>query len=189
LTVLVLGASLYPLLAGTAKVKDRMVSSAPHTLDGMEYMNYASYDWQGSMDLSEDYAAIRWMQENIQGSPVIVEANMRDLYRWGSRFSIYTGLPSVVGWEWHQIQQRAINPASWVNQRVDEVDEFYKTTNIEKVIEFLRKYEVRYIVVGQLEKNIYPLLSLRKFEQENGKLWNLVYQEGNTSIYEVIPQP
>ncbi len=108
-----------------AKMKDRWVPTAPHTLDGMAYMPYATYsedypkvngttpvDQTGiDMDLSQDYRAIRWMQDNIQGSPVIVEANSRNLYRWYSRFTIYTGLPGVVGWEWHEQQQRAIEPS------------------------------------------------------------------------------
>ena len=65
------------------------------------------------MDLSQDYRAIRWMQENVRGSPVIVEANLRALYHWGSRFSNFTGLPGVVGWEWHQQQQRR---SAWPGQ-------------------------------------------------------------------------
>jgi YYY domain-containing protein len=186
LIILVAGAALYPLLAGIAKVKDRMVESAPHTLDGMAYMNYASYDWKGPMDLSQDYRAIRWMQENVEGSPVIVEANMRDLYRWGSRFSINTGLPAVVGWEWHQQQQRAINPGIWVSNRIDQTDDFYKTINIETARKFLKRYGVKYFVVGQLEKNIYPHLSLEKFENGNGLYWNEVFRDGDTVIYQVI---
>jgi uncharacterized membrane protein len=35
------------------------------------------------------------MQDNIQGSPVIVEANCPE-YRWCTRYTIYTGLPGVV---------------------------------------------------------------------------------------------
>jgi uncharacterized membrane protein len=84
----------------------------------MVYMDFAHYDWKGDMDLSQDYRAIRWMEQNVQGSPVIVEANLRDLYRWGSRFTIYPGLPGVVGWEWHQQQQRALLPGDWVSNRI-----------------------------------------------------------------------
>ncbi len=187
LIVLVAGAALYPLLAGVAKVRDRMAEAAPHTLDGMAYMKYATYDWKGPMDLSQDYEAIRWMQENIEGSPVIVEANMRDLYRWGSRFSINTGLPSVAGWEWHQQQQRAINPGMWVSTRIDQTDDFYKTLNMETARNFLKKFGVKYFVVGQLERNIYPHLSLEKFENGNGLYWNEVFRSGDTVIYQVIP--
>ncbi|HEX7975985.1 MAG TPA: DUF2298 domain-containing protein, partial [Anaerolineales bacterium] len=185
LAALVIGAALYPLIAGMAKVKDRMVSTAPHTLDGMLYMNYATYDWQGTMDLSQDYRAILWMEENVQGSPVIVEANLRDLYRWGSRFSIYTGLPGVVGWEWHQQQQRALVPGTWISSRIQEIDDFYTTTDLEAARSFLRKYGVRYIIVGQLEHNHYPGPGLDKFPAANGVLWSEVYRDGDTAIYEV----
>ena len=76
--------------------------------------------------------AIRWMQENIEGSPVIVEGNMVE-YHWGNRYTIYTGLPSVVGWNWHQRQQRAALPDGTVESRVADVGAFYSTTNIEEV--------------------------------------------------------
>jgi YYY domain-containing protein len=188
LAFLVGSAALYPVTAGMAKVKDRMVTDAPHTLDGMIYMDYAHYDWKGDMDLSQDYRAIRWMQENVQGSPVIVEANLRDLYRWGSRFTIYTGLPGVVGWEWHEQQQRALLPADWVSNRITEIEIFYTGNDPTYDQSFLKKYDVRYIIVGQLERNVYPGPGLDKFAAEDGTLWRSVYHDQATTIYEVIPQ-
>ena len=187
LVVLVSAAALYPMMATMAKVKDRMALEAPHTLDGIEYMKYAHYsDTWGEMDLSQDYKAIRWMQENVQGSPVIVEANLRNLYRWGSRFSIYTGLPGVVGWEWHQQQQRTSVPASWISDRIAEVDNFYYTTDLLEANEFLKKYNVRYIIVGQQERGHYPGEGLDKFDTAEGLLWREVYRDAETSIYEVL---
>jgi YYY domain-containing protein len=183
---LVLSAALYPITATTAKIKDRMSENAPHTLDGMAFMAYSKYtDSWGEMDLSQDYRAILWMQDHIQGSPVIVEANLRDLYRWGSRFSIYTGLPGVVGWEWHQQQQRTLLPANWVTQRIEEIEEFYRTLDIQAAVNFLQKYQVRYIIVGQQERGKYPGPGLDKFEAANGLLWQEVYRDGQTVIYEV----
>ncbi|MEJ2601043.1 MAG: DUF2298 domain-containing protein, partial [Anaerolineales bacterium] len=185
LVALVAGAALYPLMGGLAKVKDRMVPTAPHTLDGMLYMDYAHYEWHGDMDLSQDYRAIRWMQQNVQGSPVIVEANLRDLYRWGSRYTIYTGLPGVVGWEWHEQQQRALVPSNWISDRIDEINNFYTTTDVQAAQQFLRKYDVKYIIDGQLEHNQYPGPGLDKFPAENGVLWDEVYRDGDTVIYQV----
>jgi YYY domain-containing protein len=185
--LLVAGAAMYSLLGGMAKMKDRMTTTAPHTLDGMAFMQYAEYpDTWGVMDLSQDYRAIRWMQENVTGSPVIVEANLRELYRWGSRFSNYTGLPGVVGWEWHQQQQRALLPPSWVSDRIAEVDNFYTTTDLRQAADFLRKYDVRYIILGQQERGKYPGVGLDKFPAANGVLWREVYQDEDTVIYEVI---
>jgi YYY domain-containing protein len=185
LVILVASAALFPLTAGTDKIRDRMSATAPHTLDGMTYMNYSTYSQNGKdMDLSQDYRAIKWMQQNVQGSPVIVEANATE-YTWGSRFTIYTGLPGVVGWNWHQRQQRGVVDADWVQQRVDEVGAFYNSIDQTSVEAFLQKYGVKYIIVGQLEEAMYNPAGLAKFAQWNGVLWHQVYHDEDTYIYEV----
>lgn len=185
LAVLFVGALLFPIMAGFDKITDRMAPDAPRTLDGTTYMAYARH-WEAEfeLDLSEDYRAIRWMQENVSGSPVILEAHLGE-YHWGNRFTQYTGLPSVVGWNWHQRQQRALTPDTWVWDRVRSVENVYNSNNRAVVVDFLRKYNVRYIVVGQTERAVYSQVGLAKFENWNGDLWQEVYRDGQTAIYEV----
>ena len=98
--VLVLSAASYPLIATNIKMTDRWpdIQNPPHTLDGAIFMlgdtngqNPAIYnDENHPLNLSHDYAAILYMQDRISGSPVLVEGHTEE-YRWGSRFSIYTG--------------------------------------------------------------------------------------------------
>jgi uncharacterized membrane protein len=200
--LLVLNALLFTGFATQAKIKDRMTyygqyklseAAPPLTLDGMEYMRYSRYYEPGpnntegtDMDLSQDYEMIRWLQENVAGSPVIVDAASRDNYRWFARNSINTGLPSVLGWEWHQQQQRAINPSEWVTERILDIHEFYTTTETARFTDFLRKYGVRYIILGQLERTVYPGEGLEKFEDFDGVLWREVYRDGENVIYQVM---
>jgi uncharacterized membrane protein len=185
--ILVASASLFTLLATSAKIKDRMTVTAPHTLDGMLYMKYSTYpEGNTQMDLSQDYNAIRWMQENVQGSPVIVEAASDLLYQWYSRFSIYTGLPDVVGWQWHEQQQRALFPSDWVSSRILDVSNFYLTTDPNQARQFLKEYNVKYIIVGQLERLHFPGPGIDKFPALNGQLWKEVYRDKDTVIYQVI---
>jgi YYY domain-containing protein len=182
---LIAGAGLFTITGTVGKIRDRWIIEAPRVLDAMTFMNYAHYDDFGQrLDLSEDYRAIRWMQDHVQGSPVIVEANCSE-YRWCTRFTIYTGLPGVVGWNWHQRQQRVLT-SLWVEDRVAEVGNFYNAVDPESANEFLEKYDVRYIVVGQLERAAYPPEGIAKFERFNGRYWQEVYHDGNTAIYEVI---
>jgi len=189
LYLLVAGAALFTVMGTMDKIQDRMALDAPHTLDGMAYMESATYfDLGAQMTLSEDYQAIRWMQENIQGSPVILEGQAYE-YRWGNRYTIYTGLPGVVGWNWHQRQQRAILKSNIVQERVDSVNAFYLTEDIGDAVEFINKYDVKYIVVGQLEKIFYPGPGLDKFEAYEGQFWQQVYQVGETTIYQVLEAP
>ncbi|MEA4959968.1 MAG: DUF2298 domain-containing protein, partial [Anaerolineaceae bacterium] len=183
--VLIAGTLLFPLLGTLDKITDRMDINAPRTLDGMTYMATSKYYANGvELDLAEDYRAIQWMQDNVEGSPVILEAQAYE-YQWGNRFTIYTGLPGVVGWNYHQRQQRAILRTEVVQQRVDSVNAFYMSQDTAFVREYLDKYAVKYIIVGQEEKAYYPGEALAKFAQLNGILWDAVYTDGNTVIYKV----
>jgi YYY domain-containing protein len=191
LGALVFCATLYPITATQAKINDRMTPEAPHTLDGMDYMAFTRYtdgptaETEREMDLNQDYYAIRWMQQNISGSPVIVEANTPEYRHWGTRFTIYTGLPAVIGWNWHERQQRALTPDTWVYKRIAAVTDFYNTTSAEEARAFLEKYNVGLVVVGQLERIYYPGPGLEKFTALEGELWDKIYSDGETEIYQV----
>ena len=183
--ILIISGLLYPILATTDKVTDRIAEEVPLTMDGMDYMQYAKYpEGDTLMDLSQDHQLIRWMQENISGTPRIIEANVPE-YRWGSRISIYTGLPGVIGWNWHQRQQRAINPAEWVFSRVDDVEAFYSTSDLMVAERLIQKYEIDYVVIGQLERSIYPKAGIEKFAGPNDNIFTIVYKEDDTMLLEV----
>ncbi len=184
ITLLLAGAAFFTMSATMDKIRDRMNPEVPHVLDSMEYMRTSQFWDSVTMDLGQDYRAIRWMQENVQGSPAIIEANCVE-YRWCTRFTIYTGLPGVVGWNWHQRQQRGFVQPMLVENRISEITNFYTTINPLDAVTFLKKYNIRYIIVGQVESVYYPGEGLLKFDRFNGVYWTEVYRDGQTVIYEV----
>ncbi|MGQ9840931.1 MAG: DUF2298 domain-containing protein [Anaerolineae bacterium] len=185
--ILFLGTLLYPPFAARAKIRDRFsAEAAPRGLDGMAYMEKALHFENGrDVRLADDRKAMLWLMQNLQGSPVILEAQIPE-YRWGSRFSIYTGLPTVQGWNWHQRQQRSVVPAV-VERRVRHVEEIYNTLDLPRAQHLLDTYHVSYIIVGELERAYYQPAGLAKFETlvAQGYLAP-VYQEGAVTIYEVV---
>jgi YYY domain-containing protein len=193
MATLILGGALFLPFGIHARATDRMSPDTGLTLDGMAFMKYSKiYDGPQNSPreiyLYGDHAAIRWMQEEIPGSPVIVEGLGWREYLWANRVSIYTGLPSVVGWSWHQRQQRPLLPAGEVAQRRSAVDAFYSTTDVAAAQSFLRTYAVGYIYVGGYEQAYYDPAGLAKFDTmvELGML-RLVYPESHgTKIYKVL---
>ena len=108
LAVLVLSAAIYPVLGTQDRLRDRFAGYVtPLTLNGVAFMEGTAYrEHSGDViDLASDYEGIRWMQMNVEGSPIVLEG-VTPSYRWGGRVAMYTGLPSVIGWQWHQEQQR-----------------------------------------------------------------------------------
>jgi uncharacterized membrane protein len=144
----------------------------------------ATYRDRGrDLNLPADWRAIRWLLENVEGTPVILEGSA-PLYHWGSRYSIYTGLPTVLGWDWHQKQQRT-GYTEKVDQRQREVNRFYETADVEAAWETIHKYGVRYVVVGGLERAYYPTAGLAKFDRMAGDGLAVVYRDEGVTIYRV----
>jgi uncharacterized membrane protein len=185
-------ALLYPATAAPAKMHDRYTTNAPTGLDGDEYMRFAQYSeriYNSSTEfhLVYDYEAIQWMRKHVVGSPIIMEGTTGGaLYRWGNRFSIYTGLPTVIGWQWHQRQQRAVLPDRLVVDRDHDVSDFYNTTDVGYALKLLRRYNVRYVIVGRLEHSYYEKEGLKKFDLlvKSGFL-RVMFQNAGTTVYEV----
>lgn len=188
-------AGLYPIMATPARALDRMSSDLPLTLNGLDYMKQATHwesapdgDGGGFIDFSVDYELIRWMQENIVGSPVIMEGRRYPSeYQWNGRFSIATGLPSVLGWNFHQRQQRTLDPLPrWVEQRDWTIRLFYDTADMDIAVDIIYHYDVKYIVHSGLERVHSDPAGREKFEDmvERGLL-SVAYAVEGGVIYQV----
>ena len=182
LVVLVTSSLVYTVMGTRARVADRFVSLPP-TLDGTAYMIGAQHwEQEEAFPLVWDWEAIRWLQDNVDGSPVVLEAHMEQ-YRWGSRIANYTGLPTIIGWPWHQTQQR-FDYHYQIEARADDVRRAYETTDIGTAVDLMQRYDVSYVMVGNLERLNYGETGLQKFEkmEELGLVTRVFHNQG-TSIF------
>ena len=176
------GVFIYPVMATDVRLDDRFSAIGPG-IDGEAYMNEAVYLRKGiELDFATDRPGIEWLRGNVDGSPVVVEAQW-DLYTWANRISIYTGLPTVLGWDWHQTQQR--HDYRWeVQRRRAAVNEFYTTRDVEGAREFLDEFNVKYVYVGELERGAYPTSGIAKFDEMPELNLHPVFEQGPVKIYE-----
>jgi uncharacterized membrane protein len=155
------------------------------TLEGMAFMQVGTYRWPSAdnpIELQGDYQAIRWLQENVSGTPVIVEAPVGYYREFGGRVSSYTGLPTLYN-DQHEREQRY----GWQNARRSRlVDEFFMTTDLSRVMEIARELHVAYVYIGPLERTLYPRMA--QFDQlvSRGEL-AVAYRNRQVTIYRVLP--
>ena len=70
----------------------------------------------------------------------------------------------MIGWDWHQRQQR-VGYASTVSSRRIEVDRFFDTPLRGTAISLLDKYDIRYVYIGEMERAKYAEAGLEKFKK------------------------
>ena len=142
------------------------------TLDGMEYLKSIYPD---------DYQAVKWLDKNIAGSLVILEAPGA-VFTYTSRVATFTGLPTVVGWTSWETMWRGYSAD--VGERENDVNTVYNTSNNDQAIELLNKYNVQYIYVGSVERNKYTSEGLQKFNSYTDH-YDLIYQNEGVFIYQL----
>ena len=184
LFLLVVSASVYPVLGTQDRLADRFNGrTTALTLDGAAFVEGTVYrDREGEIDLQADYQGIEWLKRNVKGSPVVLEG-VTPTYRWGGRVSVHTGLPSIVGWKWHQEQQRWAYRGE-VGRRIADVQRIYETPDVRVALEMLDRYDVEYVYVGQVERLYYHPDGLAKFEDADEL--ERVFHTDQVDIYRVL---
>lgn len=188
--LLILASLVYPLTATPARLADRYTDDLPQTLHGSRFMENPNVRFgENGRDflLADDWAAIQWLRANIQGTPIILEAHLPS-YRWAGRVAVYTGLPTLLGWEWHQVQQRmAVNTGQVINNRQSAIQQIYGNPDPAATLQLLDLYGIEYVYVGGVEQALYSPESLSKFETltAQGAL-EKVYDSGPTRIYRKV---
>jgi len=153
------------------------------TLNAIDYYRSVS---------NSDYQAILWFNENVHDYGVILESPGKS-YSYTpntARVSTFTGFPTVIGWAGH-VETLS---GSLTIERTNNVNEIYNTTDNQRALELLKKYNVKYIFVGELEwgpevkvgEDIlhakYPEEGLKKFS-EHPEYYTLLYSNPGAQIY------
>lgn len=99
-----------------------------------------------------DAEAIDWLNENVKGRPVVLEAP-GDSYTYYERVSVATGLPTVIGWHTHEWLWK--DSLEKVDARVADVKTIYTSTDMELVKNLLGFYNVEYVYIGGQEYKKY----------------------------------
>ena len=137
------------------------------TLDGLHYV---------MQDNPGEYSAILWFNDNASVGEVLLES-VGDSWSDNARISSSTGLPSVLGWPWHEHQWRGSTAQFY--DRESDVRTIYETLDTSEALRLLYKYDVRYVVVGVREQTKYGNVGMAKF----GEIADEVFVKGDISIY------
>jgi YYY domain-containing protein len=143
----------------------------------------------------DDAAAARWLSAASEG--VIIEAfSKSSSYSDYGRMSVYSGDPTVLGWWYHEWQWRgSVNEQvsqmqdltcrakeSYDSRRMrsDDISCLFETKNWEVASRVIAQYNIRYVVIGTLERRDYQI-NEQMFQQHLTQ----VFRQGQVVIYEI----
>jgi uncharacterized membrane protein len=153
-------------------------SQAALSLDGQRHMALAA---------TAEAAAIAWIRATSPRDAIVVEAAA---VRCGDgsvacsdwtdvgRIASSTGRPTVLGWEQHELQWREPSP---ITGRRDDVHLLYSTGDTTVARDLLRRYDVRFVVVGPRERASYGVEGTAKW----ASLGTRVFSAGEGSVGQV----
>ena len=173
------------------------------SIDGTEYLSY-----HASSQVPENYGGnlmqykycIDWFNTEVKGDHVICEA-YGDSYTDSCIVSAYTGLPTVFGWQTHEWLWRfhgivdkeqdllVSDPDHdvfkiYIDPRHADVNTVYLSESVEEVQSIIDKYQIEYIVVGEMERF--------KFGYDNSyvisQLGTPVFSYDTLTVYKVTPK-
>lgn len=195
----------YAVVATPIRLDTRFPGGEGLTLDAYGWMAYAEIplfriDQNGQrvqetpLTYREDLAIIDWLNDNVHGTPVIAEAAFGTYRCNGSRFSIATGLPAVIGWQRHEQQQRYLDDLAI---RENALRELYTNPDTERQAQIIDEYGISYIIVGQTERH-YPRIdgndcidtgspeAIASLESLVGDRLEPAFTAGDSVVYRVI---
>jgi uncharacterized membrane protein len=186
LVVVLLAAGLvYPVAVTYSRTSNfaavRPHDAVPRTIDGLAFLERHS---------PEELEALQWIDENVEGQPVILEAVCCSWIGF-SDVSGHTGLVTVLGWPTHEFQWRGDWEFADPNgERLKDVERAY-TGTVEDAKAVIEKYNVEYVYVGRTEREWYtnledsPLKEHPERLEKFGQFMDVVFRNALITIYEV----
>lgn len=128
--------------------------------------------------LPERAELITWIKENVTDQSILLEAP-GDSYTDFNVVSSYTGLPTVSGWFVHEWLWRG--DSSFPQERVTDIQTIYTSQDLALTKSLLVKYGINYVIVGNQEREKFPTLIEKKFND----LGERIFANQTSSIFKI----
>jgi uncharacterized membrane protein len=138
--VLLLGMGLTYTILGVWQKTQGFRPEPGLTPDGAAYLERANPD---------EMAAVRW----LRAPPGVVAEAVGGSYSGYARISMLSGLPTVLGWDFHEVQWRGTGELTGV--RKEDVQRLYCARSWDQAQSLIDEYDIRYIYIGSLERMTY----------------------------------
>jgi uncharacterized membrane protein len=127
----------------------------------------------------DDRAAVRWLsdQNAMAGQRLVIAEAAGDEYSFASRMATYSGAVGVMGWAGHELQWRG--PLAELSKREGDLAALYRDALPDGIRPILDRYGVRYVVVGDIERQRYGDQVDTRFDN----ILPLAVRIGNTRVY------
>ncbi|MGI6680129.1 MAG: DUF2298 domain-containing protein [Bdellovibrionota bacterium] len=127
---------------------------------------------------------VSYINSHIFKTPVLMEAYGKPyMPNTTLPYQKYTGLPIVQGWAHHTFQRGTSRES--IAEKKRDIDSFYLTLNKNEIKRIIDKYNISLVVVGEKEREKYPLLSndaSNKFKLYNDIFISL-YSSNGEAVY------
>ena len=168
--LLIVAGLIYPVAATPNKAN----AFAPEpTLDGLAFMRASR---------PAEIAAIEWMRANVHPAAVVVESSGGSYSPEGAgRVSMSTGNPTLLGWDFHEMQWRGDAYGEVVAGRPEALDQIYRLAPTEELTGLLDRWGVDFVYVGDLERDKFGVsdATLSRFD----RVLRRVYDRDGVIIY------
>src|SRR3989344_3968758 len=167
-TVLFIFVAIYPFFAISSFYGN--LKKIPH-LDGSTWIEIQYPEYKD---------IITYLNNRDFGQPTILEAQ-GDSYTDYNVVSSYTGLPTVAGWLVHQWLWRG--SADVVSVLSPKIQTTYAISDVDEVSELIKRFNIKYVIIGTNERIKYPNLYEDKFKLIGNEVF--VSKTGSGKIYEM----
>lgn len=127
----------------------------------------------------DEDAAIDWLESNVDGNPIVLEAVGDDYNHGEGRVSARTGLQTVLSWPGHE--ERWHGSRGPLEGRAEAVESFYATADVDEAKDILEQFDIEYVFVGRVERDRYGEQGLPKLDD----LLEVAYENESVTIYRV----
>lgn len=177
---LLIPAILYPLFGSIIKMDICSLGfKQKPRIDGLLYMKNLQQRFGSVRDFDRyDYETIEWINKNFKNIEPILETHGEWMYTGSSRISIFTGMPTFVGWG-YQVSQQSGRGVE-VSSRTRMTDLIYNATDLNESKRLMKENGLKYFYIGTIEKKLYP--DCMKLSE----IGNIVYQNEQATLYKLI---